>query len=282
MDVNEIADRLYTVPPRQFVAERDAAVAAARRDGDREAAARLAKLRRPTVAAWLVNLLALREPGLIGELVDLAEQLRQAQLSLDGTRLRELAARRRQLVAGLVARARTLGLAEDRTATAAKLPLAEVEATLHAALADPAVAEQVRTGRLTRAVESAGFGELPPPRLRLITGEGGRSDGPEPAGDESTGGRSGITRAEAERRLAAARAAVEAATAELNRCTARQQALKRELADLDARLAELTAQREALARQLVAAEAAGLAARRAVAQARRQVGEAEATLHSAD
>ena len=52
---------------------------------------------------------------------------------------------------------------------AAKLPLGEVEATLTAALAEPEIAEQVRSGRLIRAATYAGFGEVPRPRLRLVT-----------------------------------------------------------------------------------------------------------------
>ena len=42
-------------------------------------------------------------------------------------------------------------------------------ATLQAALSDTAIAEQVRSGRLTKAVTYAGFGEVPRPRLRLVT-----------------------------------------------------------------------------------------------------------------
>ena len=51
-----------------------------------------------------------------------------------------------------------------------------MEATLTAALAEPEIAEQVRTGRLIRAATYAGFGEVPRPRLRLVTDDGRPSD----------------------------------------------------------------------------------------------------------
>ena len=60
--VREIGDRLYTLPPAAFTAARDAAVGEARQAGDRATATELAGLRRPTQAAWLVNLLALSRP----------------------------------------------------------------------------------------------------------------------------------------------------------------------------------------------------------------------------
>ena len=57
---DELIRRLYEAPPEGFVAGRAAAVAAAKKAGDTATAKRLAALRKPTVAAWLVNLLALR------------------------------------------------------------------------------------------------------------------------------------------------------------------------------------------------------------------------------
>lgn len=168
-DVDDWARRLYVAPPDGFVPARAAAVAAARKSGDREAARRLAALRKPTVAAWLVNLLALRRPELIDELVELATALRSAQRGLHGEQLRELSTRRRGAVSALVAEARRLAVEVDDSLRGAKLPLAEVETTLTAALADADVASQVRSGRLIRAATYAGFGEVPRPRLRLVS-----------------------------------------------------------------------------------------------------------------
>jgi hypothetical protein len=266
----EIADRLYAVPPRDFVAERDAAVAAARAAGDSVTAAAVAKLRRPTVAAWLVNLLALRRPELVSELAELSSALHTAQRELDGGQLRELSAQRRATVSALVEVARSLAVEADPELTDGKLPLAEVERTLNAALADREVAESVRTGRLIRSVGYEGFGELPRARLRVVEGV--------PGGEPEAAETGTVTRQAAQAELAEARVAAEAANAALERATAAQRDAKQALADVEAELAELAQRRTAAVERLAQAEAAGLEARRAVVAARRRVGEAEATL----
>ncbi|GAB3946071.1 hypothetical protein GCM10027614_38940 [Micromonospora vulcania] len=176
--LTELVQQLYRNPPDRFVAARDAAVAEARRAGDPTTARQLARLRRPTVAAWLVNLLAIQRPELVADLVQLADALRAAQRELRGPRLRELSAQRRAVVGALVAEVRKLAAAEPDAPSAGKLPLAEVEATLNAALSDVEVAEQVRAGRLLRAASYAGFGEVPRPQLRLVT-----DDDEEPAAE---------------------------------------------------------------------------------------------------
>ena len=118
-----------------------------------------------------MNLLAIRRPELVADLVQLADALRSAQRELRGPRLRELSAQRRAVVGALVAEVRKLAAAEPDAPPASRLPLAEVEATLNAALSDVEVAEQVRAGRLLRAASYAGFGEVPRPQLRLVTGD---------------------------------------------------------------------------------------------------------------
>jgi hypothetical protein len=281
----ELADRLYAVPPRRFVAERDAAVAAARAGGDAAAAAALSRLRRPTVAAWLVNLLALRRPDLVTELTDLAVALRVAQQRLHGADLRELATRRRAVVARMAAAARSLAVETEPELDGAKLPLAEVETTLAAALADPAVAARVRAGRLLRPVTHAGFGEPAGASLRLVPGgAGGGAAGPAaqaPPADQPAAQAREVQAREAERRAA------EAALADAEAALAGVAGAKREakralteietaLAGLEARLTEQRAARVGATRRLAQVEAAELAARRAVVTARRRVATAGA------
>lgn len=185
------------MPPERFVAERDEAAAAARRAGDRERAAAIAKLRKPTVAAWLVNLLAWQSPDLVDGLLRLGDELRAAQRDLRGDRLRELSARRRGVVGDLAARARELAVAAGRSPRD-ELPLAEVEETLTAALADEQAADEVREGRLTRTLSYAGFGETPRPRLRLVEPPAEKATGTaQPRGGRAprttTGGRQAAT-----------------------------------------------------------------------------------------
>jgi hypothetical protein len=249
----EPEQELYALPPDRFIAARDEAVAQARSAGDREAAARLAKLRRPTVAAWLVNLLALRRPEQVGELLDLAAAMREAQHGLRGEELRHLSTRRREAIAGLVGQVRGLATEAGRPARET-LPLAEVEATLTAALADEEVAAAVRAGRLTKATGYAGFGEVPDesakPRLRVIDGGQAGAGGGADSGTAGGRGTAAQTRAERaareEERRSAEKAAQAARTqarrqaeADLRQATADQERAAREVAELTEQLAEL-------------------------------------------
>ncbi|MGZ6826063.1 MAG: hypothetical protein ACXVGH_04675 [Mycobacteriales bacterium] len=159
---------LYALPPEEFTAARDAAAKA-----DRS----LKALRRPTVAAWVVNTLVRREPALVEDLVALGAALAQAQQAGEGQQLRELAGRRRALVQELTATA--VGLVGRPVGDAAR---AEVAATLDAALADPASAEAVRSGQLVRALAFAGFGgvDLQDAVARLPRPAGRQRRGDEP------------------------------------------------------------------------------------------------------
>lgn len=154
--LDELADTLYSAPPAEFVAVRDEAVRAARERGDRDLARAAARLRRPTRAAWLANLLARHRREQLDGLLGLAGSLADAQRTLDGDALRALSSRRRQLVAAM---AREAGrLARDAHEPVTDSVLRELGDILDAALADPVVADEVRSGRLTRTVSYSGFG----------------------------------------------------------------------------------------------------------------------------
>ncbi len=295
--------RMYEAPPDGFVAARSAAIADAKKAGDKEAVKRFTALRKPTVAAWLVNLLALRKPELIDELVELATALRAAQRSLQGDELRELSNQRRQIVSALVNEARKLAVAEDRS-LASKLPLGEVEATLTAALAEPEIAAQVRSGRLIRAATYAGFGEVPRPRLRLITADGDADtdaededdeETEEPAEDEAGDEPARPTareRAAAERRrreyaerrrelrreLSTAQAAEKRADDQLERAETAERDAGHAVEDIDAELAELERRRTEAQAEVARRKLARRTAEREAAAARRRVGDAEAAL----
>jgi hypothetical protein len=296
-----LIQRMYEAPPDGFVATRSAAIADAKKAGDKEAVKRLTALRKPTVAAWLVNLLALRRPELIDQLVELATALRAAQRSLQGDELRELSNQRRQIVSALVNEARKLAVAGDRSLSG-KLPLGEVEATLTAALAEPEIAEQVRSGRLIRAATYAGFGEVPRPRLRLITAddEADTEDGGDEA-EEETGGEedddqparpTARDRAAAERRrreyaerrrelrreLTTAQAAEKRADDQLERAEDAERDAGHLVEDIDHELAELERRRTEAQAELARRKLARRTAEREAAAARRRVGDTEAAL----
>ncbi|MEU0547478.1 hypothetical protein [Micromonospora sp. NPDC005979] len=301
----ELVRQLYRTPPDRFVAARDAAVAEARRAGDPTTARQLARLRRPTVAAWLVNLLAIERPDLVADLVGLADALRAAQRELRGPRLRELSAQRRAVVAALVAEVRTLAAAEPEAPPAGRLPLAEVEATLNAALSDADVAEQVRAGRLLRSATYAGFGEVPRPQLRLVTGDeeepparqpGAQRESPEPHRRTDRAGERAAQAERAAQRVARAERARRrrALDRELDRSRADQQRAEDELAEavgqerdgvavldgIETELAELERRRAVAEQDLSRAKLARRAAERAVTVARRRAGEVEAAVEA--
>ena len=108
------------------------------------------------VSAWLVNLLARDEPGQMSELLALGDSLRDAQQALDGDRLRELSAQRRDLVRAMVTAVKRRA-AQDGRAVSLQVER-EVEATLQAALADPEAATAVSSGRLVSPLTYAGLG----------------------------------------------------------------------------------------------------------------------------
>lgn len=146
--VDSVAAELYALDRDEFVRERDAR---ARGAGDRDVAARIRKLRKPTVAASLVNRFVREHPDRVRELRELGDELRSAHRDLDGTRLRELSPRRRELVDELSTMA-----APD----ASESVTGEVRNTLDAAVADPPTAETVARGQLTSALRpGTGLGD---------------------------------------------------------------------------------------------------------------------------
>lgn len=146
-------DALYALAPEDFTAARDAAAKQAKADGDAAGAKALTALRRPSVSAWVVNRLASDQRPLLDRLLALGPALAQAQAGGRADELRALGRQRRELVE-VVTAAAAGGV--DRTLTSTVRD--EVAATLEAALADPASAQAVRSGRLVRALSYAGFG----------------------------------------------------------------------------------------------------------------------------
>jgi hypothetical protein len=158
--VHQAAGELYGLAPEEFTAARDEQVRAARAAGNRQLATALGRLRRPTVSAYVLNLLVRDQPEVGEQLIALGEELRRAQEELSGPALRQLATQRAQLVGALVRSARKI--AADAGHQVSQAVQYELEQTLHAALADPDVAAEVGSGRLTRAATRTGFDAAAP------------------------------------------------------------------------------------------------------------------------
>src|SRR5258706_6970077 len=75
-----VRDELYSTPPQAFVRARNALAARLRQKGRAGEAAEIARLRRPSVALWLVNRLAATDPSGVRRLIDAADRLRRAHL----------------------------------------------------------------------------------------------------------------------------------------------------------------------------------------------------------
>ncbi len=144
--LDEVAAELLTLPPSRFTATR-----AERATVGGELGRRIAGLRKPTVAAWAVNLLV--RDGQLGEAVELSRALHEAQDDLDAAELSRLGRQRRQLVSALARRAAELAAAAGTPLSASVVDA--VEKTVNAAVVDERAAAVILTGRLTAAVDLA-------------------------------------------------------------------------------------------------------------------------------
>jgi len=218
LDLVQVADELYALPPEDFRAARDERAAQARASGDKALAREITALRRPVVSAWLVNLLARDEPGQISELLALGDSLKDAQQALDGDRLRELSAQRRDLVGAMVTAVKQRA-AQDGRAVSLQVER-EVEATLQAALADPEAGAAVSSGRLVSPLTYAGLGAGEAVAVPLRPGARTRESAPatqEPSAERALPGSTAAqpeTAAGRAARMTAQREAREAAAAE--------------------------------------------------------------------
>jgi hypothetical protein len=263
---------LYALRPDAFAAARDEQVRQAKAARQQPLARELGRLRRPTQSAWLVNLLWRDQREVMQQLFELAGELGRAQAQASGSELRSLTAQRREVESALIRRARTLGNAAGVNVTDAMVR--DVQDTLAAALAQPAVADEVRGGRLVKPLAYAGFGPLVTPAPGVgghgtAPGVGGHGTAGAPAADRPAAPprqlKDDIAQLRAaqqarERRVAAERQLQEAHTASdaaagvlAEVAQAAETAHDRQMA-LERQVAGLRAQLQALEEQLATAE----------------------------
>ncbi len=258
MDEAAELNRLYGLPLDEFVKERDA-LAKRLRGEDREAAAAVKALRKPTVGAWALNQAIRRRRSETDELLETADALRDAYRDMlsggDPAAVRAATERERALSGTLADCAEAIATETGKSGPALR---ERVRATLRAAVLSEEVREELREGRFVREREASGLGtlegplpEAPPPAKRggeraAKSERKGRTKraGAERAGGESTAAqRAGAEQADGKRAAAAAAAAERAAAAD------------RALADAEAELADArTAHERAAADQGAAVE----------------------------
>jgi hypothetical protein len=251
VDFEEAADQLYASPAADFIAMRNELAKELKADGDQLASTRLKALRKPTVAAWVANLIAHHAPDDLDDLIALGDEFREATADLDGDRLRELTPKRHQLLDKLVKEAGRLAKEAGQKVSADVTQ--KLRETLDAALVDPAAGDAVREGRLSSALRHVGFGVVDengePTNVTPLTDERReaararrKTQQAEEAADTKAEQEEDQARREAEEREAAARAeakqAFEAAVKEAQAAEARVEELDKQLDDAREALAD--------------------------------------------
>ncbi len=238
------AAELYGLPLDQFVTERAALAKALRSAGAREEAARVAKLAKPSAAAWVVNQLVRTQRAAVGRLFEAGDALRQAQSDVVARRggaaaLRAATAVKRAAIDELVGAAR--GLLDGQGHGPSEATLARVSSTLDAAALQDEARAQVRDGCLTRELEHIGLGDAfdagPPPPAPPASGSRRRAATPERDQETERDRAAERERRQREREAQARRrAAVQSAERELAQAQARHERAAHEVHDARQRL----------------------------------------------
>ncbi|GEP32968.1 hypothetical protein NSZ01_07360 [Nocardioides szechwanensis] len=246
-----IADELYALSLPDFTPARDAR---AKELKGSDLTAPVKALKKPSLAAWVINLLVRREGEQVDRILEVGASLREAQAAMSGDDLRALTRQRRQVTAAITQQARSLASEAGVKVTSAVAD--QVEATLTAAMLDERCAQAVRSGLLVTALSTTGVGEtdlsgavaLPGalgfaarpveaapevrPDLRVV---------PDPAADRKARTAAEAALAEAEDELSDAQAAYDEAAGDVAELEARSLQVQSEIEELKRRLAELEA-----------------------------------------
>jgi hypothetical protein len=232
--VSQPASDLYGLPLERFTDERNALARRLREQGRRDEAADVAKLRKPSVAAWAVNQLVRTQNRQIDALFDAGDALQKAQADVlagkaDSGSLRKAAEAERTALDSLIGKARGLLSGEGHELSPAKLE--QVSETLHAAAIDERARVDVRDGCLTRELRHVGLGALDAAAVSKP-----RAKATRPPKDEERAARLKAARraeVEARRELGSAKKSVQAA--EYQRALAAQNLQEAEQALIQAR-----------------------------------------------
>jgi hypothetical protein len=163
--LDEATDHLYAVDLDAFVAERTRLARELRDAGDRAGAERVAKLKKPTVAAWALNQLARQRRRDVDLLLDAGHRLRQAQEGVVGGADRETFEKAQKTQRDALRRltqqaSQLLGGASSQASS-------QISGTLRAAAVSEEGRELLARGRFTTPLEPEGFdvfGSLPASR----------------------------------------------------------------------------------------------------------------------
>ncbi|GAB2623550.1 hypothetical protein [Pseudactinotalea suaedae] len=296
----EIAHDLYGVPPGEFTAARNARAKRAKAEGDPDLAKAVGGLRKPNVAAWVVNLMVRQLPERIGDLVSLGDELRSAQDDMDAATLRALTRQRRALTATVAKEGADLAAEMGQKVSA--VVTEQVQATLHAAMTDELAATAVRSGVLLGPLEATGLDEVDLTETLAIPlaaiGEPTSTPGPREKGPTDLSARRSSAKAKAAKEVTEAKSELAVAEAAATKTGKTMRARKDKVRTLQAQVLQLRAELDELLRQVEAleqkldpvvedlesaqetyaeAEAMDIAAKAAVERAQRRLDKARAT-----
>ena len=235
MDLETEVDRLYGTPLDEFVRERDELARRLGKDGDREAAARVKALRKPTVGAWALNQAVRRRRVETDALIATGKRLRAAHEDLltggDPAVLRETMDEERSLTSALADCAEAIA---SETGKAGPALRDRVRATLHAAALDEEIREELAAGRFIREREAVGLGSFGG-ELAAATAAPRRKARPAPRPEQAPEPEPGPDPrlVDAEHALAEARAELSAAEADHAATISRAEAAREELERAD-------------------------------------------------
>lgn len=245
----EVADELYALPLADFTPARDAR---AKELKGTDLAKPVKALKKPSLAAWVVNLFVRRDQGQVEQVLSVGAALREAQAGMSGAELRELTKQRRQLTAAITTQAR--GLAREEGVKVTESVADQVEATLTAAMVSERCGEAVRSGLLVAALSTTGVDDVdveaavavpealgftatpreaeppPKPELKVV---------PDPEADEKARAAAQEALDAAEEQVGEARTAYDEAAREVEELRARQLQIEAEIDELKRKIATL-------------------------------------------
>ena len=249
--LGDVADELYGLPPAEFTAARNAAAKAAKANKQTELAAAITALPKPSTAAWVANQLVRRHPDDVDALLELGDDLRAAEKARDADRIRSLSRERNLRVPALTRQAKALS--EELGQAVSDAVETEISNTLTAALATADFGAAVRSGRLTKALLWAGFGEMPP-LATLVAVPTTKAAPSKPRGKTGEDDAAAAAAAREAERADAERAEVERRERELTEAQEAAAAAERRVEELAATVEDLTLRLDRAKRQLTEAK----------------------------
>ena len=249
-EILAIADELYALALPEFTPARDAR---AKEHKGTPLAAEIKALKKPSLAAWVVNLLVRQDADQVAQVLTVGTSLREAAANLDGAELRALTKQRRQLTAAVTTGARALASSSGVKVTPAVSD--QVEATLTAAMLDEDCASAVRSGLLVSPLASTGVDAVDVAAAVALPEALGFEASPSPEVPAERPALTVVPDPEADTKaLRAAEEALVAADAELEDAESALGEAQAEVDDLEARTLELQAEIDELKHRLAELE----------------------------